>query len=458
VGETEARLRRFDGEYRWFLFRANPLRDESGSIVRWYGTNIDIEGRKRAEDALRMGERNSRLIVDSVPGLVCTMSASGELEQVNRQVLEYFGKTIEELKGWAMSDAVHPADLPGITAAWTRSLQTGERYDIEHRIRRADGEYLWFQTRGLPVRAADDRILCWHILLTDIDERKRAEAELRTIVDAIPQLIIAMGADGNFLYANQAVLEYTGLTKEEVGSERFREVFLQEGSDRLKDQREAAISQRSPFEYERRVRHKSGQCRWLLIQYNPLLDERGEVTRWYATGTDIHERKQVEERTQQENFALREQIDQIFMFEEIVGSSPALTTVLSSIVKVAPTPSTVLITGETGTGKELTARTIHKGSPRADRAFITVNCASLPSSHRFRIVRPREGSLHRRRAMSTRSFRIGERRYYLPRRNRRAAPRNSDCPSWSVARSEVRTGWGSAIHTGRRPCRCRHQP
>jgi formate hydrogenlyase transcriptional activator len=212
------------------------------------------------------------------------------------------------------------------------------------------------------------------------DEIAKSESELRTIVDAIPQLIIAMEADGNFLYANQALLEYTGLTKEEVGSERFREVFHQEDSERLNAQRAAAISRRSPFQYERRVRHKDGQFRWLLIQYNPLLDERGEVTRWYATGTDIHERKQAEERTQQENFALREQIDQIFMFEEIVGSSPALTTVLSSIVKVAPTASTVLITGETGTGKELVARAIHRGSPRSDRAFITVNCASLPSS------------------------------------------------------------------------------
>jgi transcriptional regulator with GAF, ATPase, and Fis domain len=111
-----------------------------------------------------------------------------------------------------------------------------------------------------------------------------------------------------------------------------------------------------------------------------LLDQRGEVNRWYATGTDIDDRKQVEERTRQENFALREQIDQFFMFEEIVGSSSALKTVLSSIVKVAPTASTVLITGETGTGKELIARAIHNASQRADRPFITVGCASLPSS------------------------------------------------------------------------------
>ena len=148
----------------------------------------------------------------------------------------------------------------------------------------------------------------------------------------------------------------------------------------MHDQREAAISRGVPFEYERRVRHRDGQYRWLLIQYNPLRDEHGNVIRWYATGTDIDDRKQEEERTRQENLALREQIDQAYMFEEIVGSSPALKTVLSSIVQVAPTDSTVLITGETGTGKELIARAIHKGSQRADQAFITVNCAAIPPS------------------------------------------------------------------------------
>src|SRR5258708_3201247 len=163
------------------------------------------------------------------------------------------------------------------------------------------------------------------MLLTDVDDRKRnevalarahdeiakSEAELRTIIDAIPQLIIAIAPDGSFLNANQAVLDYTGLTKEEVGSERFPEAFHPEDSERLREQRAGAISRGIPFEYERRVRRRDGQHRWLLVQYNPLLDERGEVIRWYATGTDIDDRKQAEERTRQENVALREQIDQV---------------------------------------------------------------------------------------------------------------------------------------------------
>jgi PAS domain S-box-containing protein len=392
-GEIEARLRRFDGMHRWFLFRASPLRDESGNIVKWYGTNADIEERKCAEEALRSNEHSLRLIVDTIPGLVCAMSAAGEVQLLNRQVLEYFGKTTEELKHWAISDAVHPDDLPRVINVWRRSVETGEPYEVELRQRRADGVYRWFQARALPARDTEGRISGWYTLLTDIDDRKRNEAalasahdeiaksesELRTIIDAIPQLIVAIGADGNFLYANQAVLEYMGLTKEQVRSENFREAFHPEDSEKLRDERDAAISRGVPFEYERRVRRRDGQYRWFLVQYNPLRDERGEVIRWYATGTDIDDRKQAEERTRQENFALREQIDQVFMFEEIVGSSPALKTVLSSIVKVAPTDSTVLITGETGTGKELIARAIHKASRRAAQAFISVNCAAIPS-------------------------------------------------------------------------------
>ena len=361
---------------------------------RAHGTNSYCEERERNEAALQESEERFRLIVDTIPGLVSTMSAKGEVQLLNRQVLEYFGKTSEELKNWITSDAIHPDDLPRVIETWKREVETGQPQDLELRQRRADGVYRWFQSRARPARDTEGRITGWYILMTDIDDRKRAEdglekafekiakseAELRTIIDLIPQLITAVGTDGDFLYANQAVQEYTGLTKEELRLECSHPVFHPEDSERLHDQRETAISRRLPFEYERRIRRKDGQFRWFLVQYKPLLDERGDVIRWYATSTDIDDRKHAEERTRQENFVLREQIDQVFMFEEIVGSSPALKSVLSSIVKVAPTDSTVLITGETGTGKELIARAIHKSSHRAGQAFISANCAAIPSS------------------------------------------------------------------------------
>jgi formate hydrogenlyase transcriptional activator len=335
------------------------------------------------------------VIVDTIPGFVFTLSPAGKVGLLNRQALEYFGNTIEEWKNSPNFEHVHPDDLPRVMDGYNRWLETGQPQDLELRQRRADGVYRWFQSRALPAQDTEGRVTGWYILLTDIDDRKRAEgelakafeekarseAELRTIIDAIPQLIVAIGTDGSFLSANRAVLEYTGLTKEEMKSGNFRQVFHPEDVERLRDERASALSRGVPFEYELRVRRsRDGQYRWFVVQYNPLRDERGEIVRWYATGTDIDDRKQAEERTRQENFVLREQIDQVFMFEEIVGSSSTLKTVLANIVKVAPTDSTVLITGETGTGKELIARAIHKRSPRFGHAFISVNCAAIPSS------------------------------------------------------------------------------
>ncbi|MGA2888437.1 MAG: PAS domain-containing protein [Terracidiphilus sp.] len=178
-GEIEARLRRSDGIYRWFLIRAEPFRDESGTIVRWYGTSTDIEDRRRSEEALRESEQSFRLILDGIAGLVAIMSATGEIEVVNRQVLEYFGRTTEQLKGWSTGNEVHPDDLPGVYAAWVRSLETMCVYDVDHRLRRADGEYRWFHARGLPLFDPEGRVLRWYVLLTDIHDRKRAEENVR---------------------------------------------------------------------------------------------------------------------------------------------------------------------------------------------------------------------------------------------------------------------------------------
>ena len=225
-------------------------------------------------------------------------------------------------------------------------------------------------------------------LKKEITERRRAEEklrqdeqELRRITDAIPQTIVVLGPDGRNLYANQAMLDYTGLTLDEVMAADFRaRVYHPDDVERLHDERQEALARGIPFANEQRARRHDGQYRWRLIQYNPLRDEQGQILRWYATGTDIDDRKQAEERVRNENLALREDIDKASMFEEIVGSSEALRKVLVQVAKVAPTDSTVLILGETGTGKELIARAIHKRSKRSARAFIRVNCAAIPSS------------------------------------------------------------------------------
>jgi PAS domain S-box-containing protein len=158
-------------------------------VIRWYGVATDIEDLKRAEEGLREREQNLRLVVDSIPGLVHTTTAEGELEFVNRQVLDYFGRTLDELKGWATNDFIHPDDLPRVIAAFTSSIETGQPYDVEQRCRRADGAYRWFQVRALPLRDTEDHIIRWYTLFTDIDKRKQAEDRLQLLLDVTNQVV-----------------------------------------------------------------------------------------------------------------------------------------------------------------------------------------------------------------------------------------------------------------------------
>src|SRR3982075_2217717 len=210
---------------------------------------------------------------------------------------------------------------------------------------------------------------------------KKSETELREIVDVIPQTIIVLNPDGKAIYANRGAFKYTGLSLDDVRADAFRaRVFHPDDVQRVREERHKALSGTAPFENEQRALGKDGKYRWFLIRYNPLLDESGKVIRWYATGTDIDDRKQTQTTMRNETVALREEIVRSSMFEEIVGSSESLRKVLVQVSRVAPTDATVLIQGETGTGKELIARAIHNRSKRVNRAFIRVNCAAIPPS------------------------------------------------------------------------------
>jgi formate hydrogenlyase transcriptional activator len=218
-------------------------------------------------------------------------------------------------------------------------------------------------------------------LETAFEEIKKSEGQLRQMVDAIPQTMVVLGPDGSVVYVNRTVLDYTGLSTDDLIEADFRErVFHPEDIERLRETRRNGFSRNVPWENEIRVRRKDGQYRWFLIRYSPLFDEHGCLIRWFSAGTDIEDRKRDEDKLREENLALREEIDRSSMYEEIVGSSGPLRRVLSQVAKVAPTISTVLILGETGTGKELIASAIHKRSGRSAGAFIRVNCAAIPPS------------------------------------------------------------------------------
>jgi formate hydrogenlyase transcriptional activator len=212
-----------------------------------------------------------------------------------------------------------------------------------------------------------------------LPEVKASEQEVRAIVDAIPHAISVFSPDGSVLYVNRAFREFTGFTMEDVMASDFRaRLYHPDDIDRVREERARALPRGAPFETEQRARRKDGEYRWYLVRHYPLRDEQGRLTRWYATGEDVHDRKRAEQRMRNENLALREDIDRSSMFEEIIGSSEALKRVLAQVVKVAKTDSTVLILGETGTGKELIARAIHQQSSRSGKAFIRVNPAAIP--------------------------------------------------------------------------------
>jgi formate hydrogenlyase transcriptional activator len=370
--------------------------EEDLAIIEGAGhiARIAVE-RKRSQEALQAAletiknsETNLRRVIDTIPTLAWCNSPDGPNEFLNQRWHEYTGRSHEESTGWGWQAAFHPEDVPPLMKKWQELLASGEPGEIEARLRRHDGVYRWFLIRVEPFRDERGQLLRWYGTSTDIEALKQTqeklredERELRRITDAIPQAIVVLDPSGAPLYANQATLDYAGLTAADVLAPRFRErLFHPDDLERSGEERRVALDRGVPFEAELRARRNDGAYRWFLIRYNPFRNEQGQLIRWYATGTDIDDRVRAEQRTRNENLALREQIDRDSMFEDIVGSSDVLRKVLRRVSKVASSESTVLILGETGTGKELIARAIHKRSGRADRAFIGVNCAAIPPS------------------------------------------------------------------------------
>ena len=554
------------------------------------GNALDCVVSQHARKALRGSEESFRMIVDSIPGLVVAMTPEGEVEFASQQYLDYFGKTLDELKGWTTSDLVHPDDLPRVLATWKHSVETGHPFESENRIRRADGVYRWFQVRALPVRKTGDRISRWYTLHTDIDKHKHAEDRLQLLLDVTNQVVsnlqlsdLLRAISGNIrrvmqcdcaslalpvgeneqlqlyvldfpeekeflhqdgfyslegspysmafqtleplaLYSpfsawldnavvqnrisegfkslcflplisrNRAIgtlnlgrLRADAFTEEEIyflgrvasqiaiaveNTSAYHETTqaraeLEQALGKIKQRTEALrrsegylaeaqklthtgswawnvhtgdlfwseeiyriydidcqktaptwlqflervhpedrpqIAKRAKMETTQkdwvdsqsdfRIVLPDGTIRRLHSIAHPVMDESGEITEVVGTVMDVteqwnsktalekalEENQRLKDRLQDENLALREQIDQALMFEEVVGTSLALRAVLARVAKVAPADSTVLLTGETGTGKELIARAIHKRSRRSPHAFVSVNCAAIPSS------------------------------------------------------------------------------
>src|SRR6266478_5833025 len=282
------------------------------------------EALRNALETIRNSETRLRQVIDTIPTLAWCNLPDGPNEFLNKRWHEYTGLSHEQSHGWGWQVAFHPEDVPPLMEKWRELLVSGEPGEMEARLRRHDGVYRWFLIRVEPFRDVHGQLVRWYGTSTDIDTLKQTqeklreeEQELRRITDAIPQAIVVLDPSGVPVYANQATLDYTGLTSKDVISPHFRErMFHPEDLERLRDERTAALGRGVPFEAELRGRRKDGEYRWFLIRYNPFRNEQGQLMRWYATGTDIDDRVRAEERTRNENLALREQIDRDSMFED----------------------------------------------------------------------------------------------------------------------------------------------
>jgi PAS domain S-box-containing protein len=365
---------------RWSL-----KRDDRGAPVATLVTSNDITARKRVEEEMREGETRFRTFVDHAGDALFVQDfEQGTIVDVNRQACESLGYTRQELIGNTVPAFHLDSDRAGLESV-AESAAAGGIVVNTHWHRRKDGSVFPVEAHSTLVWYGGRRFLL--NVARDISDRKRAEEavrqserQLRDVIETIPAIVWSTFPDGSVEFINRRWQEFAGLGGEDALGWNWEAVVHPDDRARFVGDWRAALTAGQPTESEVRVRAANGEYRWLLVRNVPLRDEVGKIVKWYGTATDIHDRKRTEEKLQHENVALREEIEKAWMFEEVVGASPALRSVLSTVSKVAPTDSTVLLTGETGTGKELFARAIHKKSPRGARAFVAVNCAAIPQS------------------------------------------------------------------------------
>ncbi len=376
--EVSFRLRDAEGEYRWFLSRAEPCRALNGRPLCWIGINLDVDDSRKAQFYLAEGQR---------------LAHTGSWA-FNAVGFDYWSSELFRIHGLEPGNRapttaeylalVHPEDRQAVVREIQKTLEQQADFDFTKRIVRPDGAIRHVRCVGTLAAPSGSppTFIGTGVDVTEREQlasaRRSGEDELRQVLDLTPLLVTVYGPKRKRIYANRVALTYYGVTLDEWQQEDQGSDVHPEDLERLHVPLEHAFANRHSFEVEARLRKADGSYRWFLARGQPLCDDQGELTRWYIASADIDDRKRSEERLQQENVALREEIEKASMFEEIVGASPALASVLSRVSKVAGSDSTVLITGETGTGKELVARAIHRRSSRSSRAFVAVNCAAIP--------------------------------------------------------------------------------
>ena len=327
----ETRVRRADGEYRWMLHHKVALRDEKGGIVKWYGSSVDIEERKRAEDSLQrtLAERK-RTEQELRQQEVALRESEAYLAEAQRlsqtgswawspnpgKDIRYWSEECYRVLGFDPSgplprfeeffQKIHPDDQAGTRERFEKAIHDKADFEMDYRIVHPDKGVrdIHVVSHAVLDRSGDLREFVGTVM--DITERKRAEQDLQQLVDLVPQLIAVAGPDGKFIHVNRVTREYTGLTLEEFRSiDVIGRTIHPDELEKVRAERKRGFLGIDPFEYEARLLGKDGVYRWFLFRYNPLVEE-GRARRWFGTATEIESRKQEEERVRQENVRLEE--------------------------------------------------------------------------------------------------------------------------------------------------------
>ena len=404
--EVEYRVVLPSGAVRFIQVLGHPILNASGALIQFIGSSTDITERKRAEESVRQSEQHLRDVIETIPATAWTGRPDGTNDFVNQRWQEYTGLSLQDMSSFGWRPALHPDDVDIHESKWRESIATGTPFENEARLRRAhDGEYRWFLHRGIPLRNQQGEVVKWYGTGFDIEDRKRAEEALlrseRYLAEA--QRLTRAGswawnvaANGpvHWSQENYRVFGFdpeAGLPKDEAVYGRIHDA----DRERIIESFATAIRHdKRGFDEYFRLAFPDGKIKHIRSVGYPVFDSSGELFEFVGTTIDVTEQhesrsalegafaeiKALRDQLYEENVLLKEEVDKASMFEEIVGESPALRSVLARLAKVAPTDSTVLITGETGTGKELIARAIHKRSHRSARAFVCVNCAAVPSS------------------------------------------------------------------------------
>lgn len=299
---VESRHLRSDGAYRWHNVLGLPLRDVDGTILRWFHLLVDIDDRKRAELELAAREREATVVLESIPAGIGVIGITGEVEAINGPLLRYYGRTLEELREWGGTDVVHPDDMHRMIDAVDRAVTFGEPYDLEVRLRRADGIHRWFQVTGSPLTDEQGRVIRWYALHVDIDDRKRAEEALaereresRFIVDGIAGMIAIFSPEAKLIGGNQQIIDYFQRPIDELDNWATNGITHPDDLQLCIDSFMGSIETGDPYDYETRFLRHDGVWRWFQLRGLPLRNAEGAIIRWYGLLTDIDDRKRTEE-------------------------------------------------------------------------------------------------------------------------------------------------------------------